>query len=370
MNKGAPAWSDKYRCAEWPWLNGVVDAMAFGNHDADYGNETFDRCRALLRYPILSANTAGFERYLLFERKGIRIGVFAIAGADFPHLVTNAKFAFTDPVAAARDVVETLRGREHADAVVMIGHEHAEEDYKLAAAVPGIDLIFGSHTHLKRDLTMIPGTHTWFISPYQYATYVSIVEMTFEHHRLAGVTGRLVPMDATVSPDRKIEKRVAVMERHLENDPAYHDLFVPRGKLLHPMDVAALAEFTVATMRDVAHAGVALSTASSFRQPLPPGTLDLETLRAALPYDNEIVVADLTGAQLRTVLDRASTPDPASDARSFSTPVASIDPSRTYAVAVTDYMAKVSPAYRDVFSNVRLRSTGLHVRTEVMKRLQ
>ena len=35
MNFGAPAWSDKYHCAEWPWLNGIVDAMAFGNHDAD-----------------------------------------------------------------------------------------------------------------------------------------------------------------------------------------------------------------------------------------------------------------------------------------------------------------------------------------------
>src|SRR5687767_7241923 len=37
INKGSPAWSDRYGCAEWPWLNGVVDAMAFGNHDADYG---------------------------------------------------------------------------------------------------------------------------------------------------------------------------------------------------------------------------------------------------------------------------------------------------------------------------------------------
>src|SRR5947207_15850152 len=36
INKDSPAWSDKYGCAEWPWFNGVVDAMAFGNHDSDY----------------------------------------------------------------------------------------------------------------------------------------------------------------------------------------------------------------------------------------------------------------------------------------------------------------------------------------------
>src|SRR5882672_6315363 len=51
INKGAPAWSDKYGCVEWPWLNGIVDAMAFGNHDADYGHDDFDRCRAAIRYP-------------------------------------------------------------------------------------------------------------------------------------------------------------------------------------------------------------------------------------------------------------------------------------------------------------------------------
>src|SRR5688500_10215775 len=62
INKGAPAWSDKYGCADWPFWNGIVDAMAFGNHDADYGWDAFENCRASVRYPILSANTAGFPR--------------------------------------------------------------------------------------------------------------------------------------------------------------------------------------------------------------------------------------------------------------------------------------------------------------------
>ena len=369
MNKGAPAWSDKYRCAEWPWLNGVVDAMAFGNHDADYGNEEFNRCRALIRYPILSANTTGFERYRVFERQGVRIGVFAIAGPDFGTLVTNATFHYSDPVAAARDVVQALREREHVDAVVMIGHEHVEDDYRLAAVVPGIDLILGSHTHLKRDLTTIPGTHTAFISPFQYGTYVSVVELHIRKHRVTKISGRLVPIDSAVAPDPEVEQQVARMEGELEADPAYRSLFVAVGKIARPMDVNELAKFTVETMRDVAHADVALSTASSFRQALPPGTLLLETLRQAMPYDNEIVVAQLSGVQLQRVLERAATTDLASDARSFSTAAPPIDPSRTYAVAVTDYMARVSLSYRDVFTQAKIVSTKLHVRGEVMKRL-
>ena len=370
MNKGAPAWSDKYHCAEWAWFNGVVDAMAFGNHDADYGNDELTRCRSTVRYPILSANTTGFERYRVFERKGFRIGVFAIAGPDFPALVTNAKLTFSDPVAAARDVVQTLRDREHVDAVVMIGHEHATDDERLAAAVPGIDIIFGSHTHLKRELTRISGTNTWFISPFQYGTYVSVVEMTFDRKKLTGVRGHLVPIDDSIVADRKIAKRVASMERDLENDPATRDLFVTVATLPQPMEVDALAAFTVETMRDVAHADLALSTASSFRQALPSGAIDLETLRAAMPYDNEIVIADLTGDQLRALLTRAGTTDPASDARSFATNAPAIEAARTYHVAVTDYMARVSPSFRDVFRDTKSTSTGLHVRAEVLKRLQ
>ena len=53
MNKGSPAWSDKYRCAEWSWFNGIVDAMALGNHDADYGSDVFAGCRASVRLSLI-----------------------------------------------------------------------------------------------------------------------------------------------------------------------------------------------------------------------------------------------------------------------------------------------------------------------------
>ncbi len=361
INRGAPAWSDKYRCAEWPWLDGIVDAMAFGNHDADYGNEELVRCRESVRYPILSANTTGFERSLVFERDGVKIGVFAIAGRDFPGLVTNAKLAFSDPVAAARDIVQTLRERDHVDAVVMIGHEEAEDDAKLAAAVPGIDLILGSHSHLKRDLTLIPGTRTYFISPSQYLEFISVVELTFDEHRIANVRGELVPVDANMAPDEEIAARVRTMQAELESDPQYKALFAPVAKLPKPIAVDDLAKLTLDTMRGRTNAEIAVSTRSSFRQPLPPGTLTLETLRAALPYDNEIVVAELPAEDARKLLEVA-----ARDAVVSGT----ITGPATQKIAVTDYMASVAPAYREVLTRAKLTHSGIRVRDAVMQRLR
>lgn len=363
MNHGAPAWSDKYQCAEWPWLNGVVDAMAFGNHDADYGAEALARCRAGVRYPILSANTAGFRPYAVFVREGVRVGVFAVAGADFPKLVTG--LVFTNPVDAAREAVRALREVEHVDAVVMIGHEHRDDDFALAAAVPGIDLILGTHSHLKEELRQIPGTSTWFISPYQYLTYLSRVELTIEDHRVVVARGGLVPVDASMKADRTIARRVAAMQRDLERDPQYAALFAPIGTLSHPLSVDDLGALTVEAMRAAAGADVALSTVSSFRQPLPSGTLTMELLRAALPYDNEIVACSMTGAELQRLLDAVEARR-GTDSFAYIARPESIDPARSYRVAAADYFARV--AYKEAFA-CRAEGTGSRVREEIRKRL-
>ena len=359
VNKGSPAWSDKYQCAEWPWLNGIVDAMAFGNHDADYGREAFEQCRAKLRYPILSANTAGMQRTVVLTSRGARIGVFALAGSDFPTLVKTPGFTFSDRIAAAREAVRELRERDHADAVVMIGHEHLDDDYALARAVPGIDLILGTHSHLKRDLTRIDGTSTWFISPSQYLTYVSRVELTIDGGKVTRVDGKLVRVDDRLPLDPTIARRVKTMQRELEHDPAYAELFKPIGTLAASMSVEQLTARTVEIMRRAAKADAALSTASSVRQPLPPGVITLEDLRAAMPYDNEIVVVEMSGAQLQALLAAS-----AADEALVSTKN-DVDAAKIVRVAVTDYLANVAARYREFFAPLAKVRTGLHVRDEV-----
>jgi 5'-nucleotidase/UDP-sugar diphosphatase len=365
INKESPAWSDKYTCAEWTWLNGIADAMAFGNHDSDYGLTAFQRCRAGLRYPILSANTNGFQRYEVFVRGGARIGVFAVAGPDFPSLVHTPGLSFGDRIAAAREVVRTLRETEHVDAVVMIGHEHTADDFALARAVPGIDVIFGSHSHEKHEFTRIEGTSTYFLAPSQYLTYISRVSLAFDGHRLRSVNGTLVPVDERMPADRSIEARVASMQRELENDPQYASLFQPIASLPAAVNVDALARKTLDAMRDAVHADVALSTISSFRQPLSAGTLTMEQLRAALPYDNEIVVCELRGDAVNRLFDAVQARK-GTDAFAYIARPESIDPAKTYRVAVTDYMARV--AYRDSFQ-CDLQKSGLRVRSELRKRL-
>lgn len=390
INKGSPAWSDKYQCAEWPWLDGIVDAMAFGNHDPDYSREQFDRCRAAVRYPILSANTTldGATQqpapYQVFTVHGLRIGVLAVAGTDFPSLVKAQGIHFSDPIAAARKAVDALRKVEHVDAVVSIGHESIEDDFALARAVPGIDLIFGSHSHLKRDLQRIDGTKTWFISPFQYLTYISRVELTFRGHELVAVHGRLVRVDDSIRADPKVARRIAEMERDLEHDPQYAPLFTQIGTAAVRLDVdgqmerdAAFPDLALDVMRSAAHADLAISTASSFRQSIAAGRVTMEALRNAMPYDNEIVVYTLTGAQVQALLAYSATRIHTDFFGQISgvrmtierdgVRVEGLDPRKTYRVATTEYLASVAPGYSPLFAGLTPERTGVRVRDEVRK---
>lgn len=365
INKGAPAWSDKYGCSEWAWFNGIVDAAAFGNHDADYGFAELEKCKKSVRYPILSANTQGFPSFMVISVKGTRIGVFALAGDDFPQLVKVPELAFTDPLEKARETVRILREKQRVHAVVMIGHQDVEDDYAMARAVPGIDLIFGTHSHMKRDLTRIPGTNTSYISPSQYLTYISRVEMTITGGRVTNIEGGLIPVNERLPEDHRIAARVQNMQNDLEHDPKYRDLFQVIGRLDAPLSVPQLAQRTVETMRDATSADVALSTSSSFRQPLPSGPITMELLRGSMPYDNEIVVCQMTGANLQRLLDHdASQKD--TDTASYIVRPDTIVPDQSYKVATTDYLANV--AYKDVFTCERTMS-GLRVRDEVRKTL-
>lgn len=362
INKGSPAWSDKYGCVEWPWLNGIVNAMAFGNHDADYGLEAYQRCKEQIEYPVLSANTRGFQQYVIFDVGGTLIGVFAVAGNDFPSLVKVEGLEFRDSVEGALQAVKKLKS-EGVDAIVMIGHQHAEEAAAIARDVPGIDLIFGTHGHIRRELTKIPETGTWFISPGQYLENIARVEMTIGDLGVTRIRGELVPVDRRMRADRAIARRVSRLQRGLERDPEYAALFEPVARLARPLPVRDLAVRTLETMRAATNADVAISTVSSFRHALPQGSITGEQLRAALPYDNEIVVCTMTPAQWQRVVDE-SVKRKGSDSEAFMTGDVTRE---TVRVATTDYLANV--AYKNVFACDKEKS-GLRVRTELEKALR
>lgn len=145
----------------------AYDASTLGNHDFDNGLEGLQKQLPNATFPFLIANydfsqtiLAGkFQPYKVFEKQGIRVGVFGL-GIELAGLVADKNFGATkylDPVATAKEMVTKLRGPEKCDLVICLSHlgykyEGAKlDDRKLAAQVSGIDLILGGHTHTFLD---------------------------------------------------------------------------------------------------------------------------------------------------------------------------------------------------------------------------
>ncbi len=393
MNKGTPTWSDEYTCAEWPWFNGLVDAMALGNHEFDYGQDVFNACKAKITYPIISGNYVGPDGvpllqadgkpYIVKTVGGVKIGLFAVAGSDFNALVpvpTRAPGAtFSDRIATAKSIVATLRDVEKVDAVVMFGHELREDDTSLAQAVPGIDLILGTHSHYKGELTTLPNTNTYFISPFQYLTYLSQVDLTFSGGKLTGVTGHLVKMDQSKPQDAVLAAQVAQMQKDLE--AKHPDRFKVLGTAAVEFsdanlstDESVLGNWAMDVLRQAAGTHAFFSTASSFRAAIPPGPITVEAFYTAIPYKNSIVTADMTGQQLADLINLALSKRGSdgfsqmsgvrfavangmadkiqvlNDPANANSGYAPLDPAKTYKVGTTNFQALIAGGYKDLFA--------------------
>ncbi|PYQ53319.1 MAG: bifunctional metallophosphatase/5'-nucleotidase [Acidobacteria bacterium] len=396
VNRGSPLWSDVYGCVEWRWLAGLVDVTALGNHDVDYGWDALSACRAAARAPILAANlvdssgrailTTDGRPYVVKTVGGVRIGFFALGGPDLARLVRPENLPagahWLEPIAVAREIVSSLRDKEKVDAVVFIGHQAREDDEAMARAVPGIDLILGTHSHFKGALTTIPGTRVAFVSPYQYLTYVSDMTLEFDGGRLRRVSGGLVPMDSRRTPDPTVAADVARLQGELV--AAHPDRFRVVGRTASGLSdegvstgESPIGNWATEVLRRAAGAQAFVATASGFRGGLPAGEVTLEDFYAAIPYTNKVVVAELTGRQVldllaasvaRTGSDgfcqqsglryRVERGRPA-DVRILENPAqpekgfASVVPDGVYRIATPDYQARIAAGYKDLFAAAR-----------------
>lgn len=135
------------------------DVATAGNHEFDFGQRITRQALGKANFPVLSANILdeqtgkpwhSLKPYIMREIDGMRIAIFGLTTVDtvkiqFPRTLQGIRFA--DPIATAQELVPHLRAQERADLVVFLSHLGYMPDRALAAAVPGIDIILGGHSH-------------------------------------------------------------------------------------------------------------------------------------------------------------------------------------------------------------------------------
>ena len=189
-----------------------VDAMV-GHWEFTYGADHVTELAKGLSFPFLAGNIQDrewnedvFPTHATFERGGVKI---AVIGQAFPYTpIANPRWMFPDwefgikeekiaaRVQAARD--------EGAGLVVLLSHNGFEVDRKLAARVPGIDVILTGHTHdaLPRPVQI---GRTLLIATGASGKFISRLDLDVQGGRVAGYRHALIPVFSnSITPDAEM----------------------------------------------------------------------------------------------------------------------------------------------------------------------
>lgn len=130
-------------------------AMTLGNHEFDNGP---DYLTGFLRYtktPVVGANVNAVARpelsnrikpYTIATYGDEKVGIIGLTTSSTAYISSPGPVTFRDEAAAARNYVRELEAMG-VNKIVLLTHVGLDNDKKLAADVPGVDVIVGGHSH-------------------------------------------------------------------------------------------------------------------------------------------------------------------------------------------------------------------------------
>src|SRR5215471_18589600 len=311
------------------------DAMAIGNHEFDYGSENFTKQMNRVPFPVLAANVfyKGTNRYYsrpytFLERNGVRLLVIGIIGQDarsvaLPSGVTDLDF--TDPIPAVRAIVKELKGS--ADLVVVLAHQGKtgpqqtdaearpevqrdfDEDIRLCGEVEGIDVFVGGHAHRGIEKPYVhPKTGTLIVQTYGYGTRLGYLKLNITGKKIVSHQGELLKVwSDKLTPDPVVAAKV---QRYKQQVAPVIGKLVGRAKVRLVRDYnreSSLGSFVADVMRETSGADIAVQNAGGLRADLPQGTVTNGNVLDALPFVNTLVVCEMSGAEIREILEQGLT---------------------------------------------------------------
>ena len=298
--------NDQYDPVNYPMItlmNEVgFDLCAVGNHewDADVDNLRNDIKRA--RFPFLCANVfipesvnLDIKPYVTFEHQGVKMAVVGmievrhdgIPGAH-PKNLTQVSFK------RAHEVLPQYRYlNDQNDVVILLSHCGVEDDMELAQANPWLDAIIGGHSHTLIEhptetngvLVTQSGSHL---------KYATLVKLWVKDNHVVGKEA--VVLD--VNKVRKEKSEIKKMIDEFNDAPALNEpIAVAKTKFENPEELGCLI---TDALREISGADFAFQNTGGVRvNHLKKGPITVKDVYSIDPFNNEVVVYQMTGQQLK-----------------------------------------------------------------------
>ncbi|CAI49386.2 5'-nucleotidase family hydrolase [Natronomonas pharaonis DSM 2160] len=286
------------------------DLETFGNHDFDFGPDRLRDIVARSPQQWLSANVyeddepfAGVAPWTVVTVGESTVGCFGLTDPTTPSVGDpDRDIEFRDPIPAAREAVSALKGRG-VDYVVALSHLGRADD-RLAAAVD-IDVILGGHVHSER-VEHVAGTVC--VRPGSGGgTLLEVDPETGAVTRHAVADG---PVDVDLEATYRQRLAAAGLDSvvaHVEEPIHRTDGEAFRGESRIGNFVADAYRWAAEREFGIDYPVVGLQNSGGIRTGPPlSGPVTVADLISLVPFDEPLVVAELTGAELRAVFQEAA----------------------------------------------------------------
>lgn len=279
-------------------------------------------------------NDYGVRDYIILERGGVYYVVFGIFGFDADDCAPNSGMVFEDPITVAAETVKAAVADCEAQygqhpVVICLSHSGTSggqgEDYALAQAVEGIDVIISGHTHTKLT-EPIQVNGTLIVSADEYGKNLGVLKLTQDGERVSLVDYELIPIDETVADDPEIaaltdKYKATVEDEYLSNYGVTFDQVLVRNPYAFETDDEVSShqhESPLCNIYSDAYkwavekttgktVDVAITAAGVVRGSLPTGDVTVsDTFNAAslgVGTEGELIGIYLTGKDLKNAIE-------------------------------------------------------------------
>ena len=300
----------------------------------------------------------GVLPYVVREINGVRVGFLGLTPprvASYPQAVG---WTISDPIAAAKEWIP--KARRHCDILIALTHIGVDLDKQLAAQTTGLDAIVGgdSHTFLYKSVEVanLEGRKIPIVQDGEFGVNLGRFDLRFTRTgggkwNLAGYQYRLLPVGADIpeAPDvvASLRHYLAPMLKVVGHLPKVGATPAEREAITNRVIADALRRRTGADF--------ALNPGDSGFDVFRHKEVTLYDLHAILPFKNNVVTANLSGAEIQALRKASAGTVVSGDAKN-------LDAAKTYKVALVDFPAKA--AYN--LAPDRIVDTGRDVRDVII----
>lgn len=305
------------------------DAIAIGNHDIETGHAVYDRWISQCRMPVLAANMIDTKTgspylppYKVLHKGGAKVVVLGLTTPCIPSWLPKNLWTglrFDDMVSTAKMWVKIIQEEERPDVLIGLFHsgsagnvlggltENASK--QVAEQVPGFDVIFMGHDHLRQceKVMNVAGDSVLIIDPANAARAVADVTIRLqkEKGRVKKTTfGKL--FDVTdLSADKafmyqfqnQLEATKAFVSRRIgtidKTISARESLFGSSAfiDLLHQLQL------------DLSQADISLCAPLSITSEIRQGDIHMSDMFSLYRFENMLYVMKLTGKEIKNYLE-------------------------------------------------------------------